>query len=191
MLSITPTAQSRRALIVLSASSLAWIAATIELATPGFLWSVDPDGMMHALLQANTMSMPVLGLDGYAPSSPVTTAVIAIDCLMGLMSATALFYAGCLFRHLLPSHDWTEQNAKRLWRVGLLCLCIPLANTIAGFLQSLALGLDLPAGQAGVNLGIDLSSPAFNQVVMGLLLCAFSLILRDMKHLREENAAYI
>ncbi|AXQ50135.1 DUF2975 domain-containing protein [Stenotrophomonas rhizophila] len=191
MTSTIQPSETPRPLIAICAISLAWVVAAIELATPGLLWGLEYPAMLDALLADNAASMPMLGVTHYMPSKLVMVTVVGLDCLIALTAAAPLFFTGLLFKNLQPSHAWTDLNIRWLRSIGILCLCMPLIKSLAGLLQSLALSWDLPSGNGGANLGLDLSSAALSQIAMGLLLCAFASVMRNAKSIHDENKCYV
>ncbi|NIE77014.1 DUF2975 domain-containing protein [Pantoea sp. Tr-811] len=180
-----------RPLIVFCAVALAWVAAAIELASPGLLWALEYDAMLDAILTDNAVNLGVPDAATFTPSSLLAGTLIALDCLVALAYAAPLFFSGLWFRNLHPTKAWTDTNIRWLGRIGLLCLCMPLIKSLAGMVQSLALSSELPPGLVGVSLGLDFSSAALSQIAMGLLLLAFAAMMRHAKSLHDENRCYV
>ena len=86
---------------------------------------------------------------------------------------------------------WTSANIKLLWWVGLLCIFTPLLWPVTYTLQGLALAIDLPAGERSFSFSIGVSSQAVYEIMKGILLCAFSLLMRDAKTISDEHNCYV
>ncbi|MFJ5240225.1 hypothetical protein ACIP86_26470 [Pseudomonas neuropathica] len=75
--------------------------------------------------------------------------------------------------------------------MGILCIISPAAYPLVETLQGLALSIDLPPGERIFQFSIGLSSTSAYEIVKGVLLCLFSIIMRDAKVLSDEQSQYI
>lgn len=76
-----------------------------------------------------------------------------------------------------------------LWWVGLLCIGLPLLWPVIAPCRGL---LHRPAARRkGFSVGIGVSSAAVARSQKGILLCAFSLLMRDAKTISDEHNCYV
>ena len=75
--------------------------------------------------------------------------------------------------------------------MGLLCIGLPLLWPVIATLQGLAFCIDLPPGERSFSVGIGVSSAAVYEIMKGILLCAFSLLMRDAKTISDEHNCYV
>lgn len=193
-------AQQRLRWVGLLAATLAWAMGVVELGGNILLWVSSKDEVLAALLGGFAQNSPQL-LDPFVEgtlldpgtylSPTVTALLIALDFLPLLLSTYALWLTGVFFLRLSRAETWTHRNISLLWRVGVLCIISPAAYPLVETLQGLALSLDLPAGQGILQISIGLSSYSAYEIVKGILLCSFSIIMRDAKVLSDEQSQYI
>ncbi|MHC8395745.1 hypothetical protein ACYZT8_19175 [Pseudomonas sp. LB3P93] len=186
--------------IGLLAALLVWAMGIIEVGSNATLWIYNKDEMLAALLAAFAENAPQL-LDPFAEdallnpdtylSSLVTALIVVLDFLPQLLSAYALWLTGLFFLRLSRGETWTDRNISILWRIGVLCIILPATYPLMETLQGLVLSMDLPPGQGILKVSIGLSSASAYEIVKGLLLCVFSIIMRDAKALSDEQSQYI
>ena len=124
-------------------------------------------------------------------SSTVTALIVFLDFLPVVLSAYALWLTGLFFLRLSRGETWTDRNIRVLWRVGVLCIVSPATYPLIETLQGLALSIDLPPGDRIFQFSIGLSSASAYEIIKGVLLCIFSIIMRDAKVLSDEQSQYI
>ncbi|MFJ2323695.1 MULTISPECIES: hypothetical protein [unclassified Pseudomonas] len=184
----------------LLAAILVWFLGVTEVGGSATLWMFKMDEMLAALLYAFAEGSPQL-LDPFVEGalldpatwlSPLATALIVIlDFLPVLLSVYALWLTGLFFLRLSRGETWTDRNIRVLWRVGVLCIVSPATYPLVETLQGLALSIDLPAGERIFKFSIGLSSTSAYEIIKGVLLCLFSIIMRDAKVLSDEQSQYI
>ncbi|MDD1003523.1 hypothetical protein M5G26_17470 [Pseudomonas sp. TNT2022 ID642] len=184
----------------LLAAILVWVLGVTEVGGNASIWFFKTDEMLAALLYAFAENSPQL-LDPFvegallAPDtwlSPLVTALLVVlDFLPVLLSTYVLWLTGLFFLRLSRGETWTERNIKVLWRVGILCIISPAAYPLVETLQGLALSIDLPPGDRIFQFSVGLSSTSAYEIVKGVLLCLFSIIMRDAKVLSDEQSQYI
>ncbi|AIS15648.1 hypothetical protein JM49_29370 [Pseudomonas chlororaphis subsp. aurantiaca] len=182
------------------AAIMAWAMGAIEFGGNALLWINRKDETLVALLGSFAQGSPQL-LDPFAEGalldpntylSPLsTTLLIALDFLPLLLSAYTLWLTGLFFLRLSRGETWSDRNISILWRVGVLCIIAPATYPLVETLQGLALSIDLPPGQRILQVSIGLSSYSAYEIVKGILLCSFSIIMRDAKVLSDEQSQYI
>lgn len=104
-----------------------------------------------------------------------------LDFLPVVLSGYALWLTGLFFLRLSRGETWTDRNIRVLWRVGVLCIVSPATYPLVETLQGLALSIDLPPGDRIFQFSIGLSSASAYEIIKGVLLCIFSIIMRDAK----------
>lgn len=184
----------------LLAAILVWFLGMTEVGGSATLWLFKQDEMLAALLYAFAEGSPQL-LDPFVEGalldpntwlSPMATALLVfLDFLPVLLSTYALWLTGLFFLRLSRGETWTDRNIRLLWRVGVLCIISPAAYPLVETLQGLALSIDLPPGDRIFQFSIGLSSSSAYEIVKGVLLCIFSIIMRDAKVLSDEQSQYI
>lgn len=184
----------------LLAAILVWVLGMTEVGGSAMLWLFNKDDMLAALLYAFAEGSPQL-LDPFVEGalldpnnwlSPLATVLLVVlDFLPVVLSAYALWLTGLFFLRLSRGETWTNRNIKVLWQVGVLCIVTPAAYPLVETLQGLALSIDLPAGERIFQFSIGLSSSSAYEIVKGILLCSFSIIMRDAKVLSDEQSQYI
>lgn len=184
-------ARSRLRTIGAFAAYLAWATAAFELAATPLLCIFDFPDMQAAYLQMHGEHMPLLLAPGYQPSLLAIGLVLVVELVPTLISVLALSLTGLFFHRLSRGQTWTSANIKLLWWVGLLCIGTPLLWPVTYTLQGLALAIDLPAGERSFNVSIGVSSQAVYEIMKGILLCAFSLLMRDAKTISDEHNCYV
>ncbi|MBK5374356.1 hypothetical protein JFT81_06870 [Pseudomonas sp. TH43] len=197
---INGVALQRMHWVGLLAAILVWILGATEVGGSATLWISKTDEMLAALLYAFAENSPQL-LDPFVEGallnpdtwlSPLVTALIVfLDFLPVALSAYALWLTGLFFLRLSRGETWTERNIRLLWRVGVLCIISPAAYPLVETLQGLTLSIDLPPGERIFQFSIGLSSSSAYEIVKGVLLCLFSIIMRDAKVLSDEQSQYI
>ena len=128
---------------------------------------------------------------GFQPSVLAQALVITLDMIPASLSVLALYLTGLFFIRLSRGQTWTAANIKLLWWVGLLCIGLPLLWPLITTLQGLAFCIDLPPGERSFSVGIGVSSAAVYEIMKGILLCAFSLLMRDAKTISDEHNCYV
>ncbi|RON68762.1 hypothetical protein [Pseudomonas fluorescens] len=184
----------------LLAAILVWVLGMTEVGGSAMLWLFNKDDMLAALLYAFAEGSPQL-LDPFVEGalldpdnwlSPLATVLLVVlDFLPVVLSAYALWLTGLFFLRLSRGETWTNRNIKVLWQVGVLCIVTPAAYPLVETLQGLALSIDLPAGERIFQFSIGLSSSSAYEIVKGILLCSFSIIMRDAQVLSDEQSQYI
>lgn len=197
---INGVALQRMHWVGLLAAILVWVLGATEVGGSATLWISKTDEMLAALLYAFAENSPQL-LDPFVEGallnpdtwlSPLVTALIVfLDFLPVALSAYALWLTGLFFLRLSRGETWTERNIRLLWRVGVLCIISPAAYPLVETLQGLTLSIDLPPGERIFQFSIGLSSSSAYEIVKGVLLCLFSIIMRDAKVLSDEQSQYI
>lgn len=184
-------ARSRLRAIGVFAAYMAWTTAALELLATPLLCMFDYPDMQAAYLQIHGEHMPLLLEPGYQASTLAISLVLAVEMIPTFISITALGLTGLFFHRLSRGQTWTSANIKMLWWVGLLCIGTPLLWPVTYTLQGLALAIDLPAGERSFNVSIGVSSQAVYEIMKGILLCAFSLLMRDAKTISDEHNCYV
>lgn len=184
-------ARSRLRTIGAFAAFLAWTTAAVEFFGTPLLWVFDYPDTVTAYLQTHGINMPLLLEDGYQPSQLAMGLVLALAMIPAALSAFALLLTGLFFMRLSKGHAWSPENIKMLWWVGLICIGTPLLWPVIDTLQGLALAIDLPAGERTFVVSIGVSSEAVYEIMKGILLCAFSLVMRDAKIISDEHNCYV
>ncbi|MDD0974119.1 hypothetical protein [Pseudomonas fontis] len=184
-------ARSRLRVIGAFAAVLAWGTGVVEFGGGALLWLFDFAEVKTAYLQSFADQMPLLATPGYQPSLLALSLVIALDFIPMTLSALALALTGLFFLRLSKGQTWTVQNIKLLWWVGLLCIGTPLLWPLIWTLQGLGLAIDLPPGERSFSFSIGVSSQAVYEIMKGILLCAFSLLMRDAKTISDEHNCYV
>ncbi|MEE1887141.1 hypothetical protein [Pseudomonas carassii] len=184
-------ARSRLRTIGAFAAYLAWTTAIVELTVTPLLFIFDFPEMHNGYLQAYGDQMPLLLEPGYQASPLAIGLVLGVDMIPTLVSVIALCLTGLFFHRLSRGQTWTSDNIKLLWWVGLLCIFTPLLWPVTYTLQGLALAIDLPAGERSFSFSIGVSSQAVYEIMKGILLCAFSLLMRDAKTISDEHNCYV
>lgn len=184
-------ARSRLRTIGAFAAFLAWTTAAVELLGTPMLWLFDFPEVQAAYLQGHGDQMPLLLAPNYQPSTLSIGLVLVLDMIPTSISAVALGMTGLFFHRLSKGQTWTNANIKLLWWVGLLCIGMPLLWPVVDTFQGLALAIDLPAGERSFSVSIGVSSLAVYEIMKGILLCAFSLLMRDAKTISDEHNCYV
>jgi hypothetical protein len=175
----------------LLAAILVWVLGVTEVGGNASIWFFKTDEMLAALLYAFAENSPQL-LDPFvegallAPEtwlSPIVTGLLVVLDFLPVLLST--------YVRLSRGETWTERNIKVLWRVGILCIISPAAYPLVETLQGLALSIDLPPGDRIFQFSVGLSSTSAYEIVKGVLLCLFSIIMRDAKVLSDEQSQYI
>ena len=197
---INAMALQRMHWVGLLAAILVLVLGMTEVVGSAMLWLFNQDDMLAALLYAFAEGSPQL-LDPFVEGalldpnnwlSPLATVLLVVlDFLPVVLSAYALWLTGLFFLRLSRGETWTNRNIKVLWQVGVLCIVTPAAYPLVETLQGLALSIDLPAGERIFQFSIGLSSSSAYEIVKGILLCSFSIIMRDAKVLSDEQSQYI
>lgn len=199
---ITGLARKRLRWVGILAAMLAWGMGAIEFISYVAIWVSDRNGMLTVILSAFANGVSPL-LDPFTDAgevwinpglmlSPLSAAlIIVLDALPQVLVAYMLWLTGVFFLRLSRGETWTDRNVRMLWVIGVLCIISPATFPIALTLQSLALSIDLPAGERIVHVSAGMSSYAASEVVKGILLCSFSTIMRDAKVLSDEQSQYI
>jgi hypothetical protein len=186
--------------IGLLAAILVWVLGVTEAGSTATVWLLKTDEMVANLLYAFAEGSPqlrdpfvegaLLDPDTWL-SSTATTLIIALDFLPVILSAYALWLTGLFFLRLSRGETWTDRNIGVLWRVGIICIVSPSTYPLVETLQGLALSIDLPPGSRIFRFSIGLSSSSAYEIIKGVLLCSFSIIMRDAKALSDEQSQYI
>ena len=184
-------ARSRLRIIGVFAAFLAWATGAVELFGTPLLWVFDYPDTVAAYLQGHGTNMPLLLEDGYQPSKLAIGLVMALEMIPTGLSVLALLLTGLFFMRLSKGHTWSQANIRMLWQVGLLCIGTPLLWPVIDTFQGLALAIDLPAGERSFAVSIGVSSEAVYEIMKGILLCAFSLLMRDAKTISDEHNCYV
>ncbi|HGM5579060.1 TPA: hypothetical protein ACKP22_000717 [Pseudomonas putida] len=184
-------ARSRLRTIGALAALLAWTTAAVEFGGTPLLWLLDFPTVVSAYLQGYGDQMPLLLAEGYQPSRLAIGLVFILDMIPTSISALALVLTGLFFMRLSQGQTWTLSNIRLLWWVGLLCIGSPLLWSLIGTFEGLALAIDLPAGERSFSVSIGVSSEAVYEIMKGILLCAFSLLMRDAKTISDEHNCYV
>lgn len=186
--------------IGLLAAILVWFLGVTEVGGNATIWFFKKDEMLAGLLYAFAEGSPQL-LDPFVEgalldpdtwlSSTVTALIVFLDFLPVVLSAYALWLTGLFFLRLSRGETWTDRNIRVLWRVGVLCIVSPATYPLIETLQGLALSIDLPPGDRIFQFSIGMSSASAYEIIKGVLLCIFSIIMRDAKVLSDEQSQYI
>lgn len=184
-------ARSRLRAIGAFAALLAWGTALAEFGCNAWFWLFDRHDVLAAYLQSFADQMPLLVAPGFQPSVLAQALVITLDMIPASLSVLALYLTGLFFIRLSSGQTWTASNIKLLWWVGLLCIGLPLLWPVIVTLQGLAFCIDLPPGERSFSVGIGVSSAAVYEIMKGILLCAFSLLMRDAKTISDEHNCYV
>ena len=184
-------ARSRLRVIGAFAALLTWATAIAEFGGSWLLWVFDKAQVQSAYLQSYGDQMPLLLAPDHQPSTLALSLVLALELIPSSLSLLALFLTGLFFMRLSKGQTWTASNIKLLWWVGLLCICTPMLWPLIGTLQGLAFAIDLPAGERSFSVSIGVSSVAVYEIMKGILLCAFSLLMRDAKTISDEHNCYV
>ncbi|AVX90240.1 DUF2975 domain-containing protein [Pseudomonas koreensis] len=197
---INGLAPQRMHWIGLLAAILVWVLGVTEVGGNVTIWFFKKDEMLASLLYAFAEGSPQL-LDPFVEgalldpdtwlSSTVTALIVFLDFLPVVLSAYALWLTGLFFLRLSRGETWTDRNIRVLWRVGVLCIVSPATYPLIETLQGLALSIDLPPGDRIFQFSIGLSSASAYEIIKGVLLCIFSIIMRDAKVLSDEQSQYI
>lgn len=184
-------ARSRLRVIGAFAALLAWGTALVEFGCNAWFWLFDRHNVLAAYLQSFADQMPLLVAPGFQPGALAQALVITLDMIPASLSVVALYLTGLFFIRLSRGQTWTAANIKLLWWVGLLCIGLPLLWPLITTLQGLAFCIDLPLGERSFSVGIGVSSAAVYEIMKGILLCAFSLLMRDAKTISDEHNCYV
>ncbi|MCO7631868.1 hypothetical protein NJF54_08475 [Pseudomonas guariconensis] len=184
-------ARSRLRTLGAFSAFLAWATAAVEFTATPMLWWFDYPDVLAAYLQAFGEQMPLLLAPSYQPSHLAMGLVFGLELVPVCISVLALALIGLFFMRVSQGQTWTTPNIKLLWRVGLLCICLALTWPVIETLQGLALAIDLPAGERSFGVSIGVSSGAVYEIMRGILLCAFSLLMHDAKTLSDEHNCYV
>ena len=173
------------------ATALAFLAAAFELLATPIQWLFFHAQTLDMLLQQHSHSMPMLLSGPHVPSTLAQTLIFLLDLLPASLTSLAFGLAALFFRNLAKGEAWSTRNTRMIWLVGTLCICLPLIHMTTVALQSLALGLDLPSAERGLDLFVDLSGFTLSQIVLGLLLCSFSRLIKQAKSLSDEQSMFV
>lgn len=184
-------ARSRLRVIGAFAAVLAWGTGVVEFGGGVVMWVFDFADVQSAYLQSFADQMPMLAAPGYQPSALALGVVIGLDLIPMVVSALALALTGLFFLRVSRGETWTTQNIELLWWVGLLCIGMPLLWPVIWTLQGLGFAIDLPQGERSFSFSIGVSSQAVYEIMKGILLCAFSLLMRDAKTISDEHNCYV
>ncbi|CAI8945823.1 hypothetical protein ACIOVF_25005 [Pseudomonas sp. NPDC087612] len=184
-------ARSRLRVIGAFAAVLAWGTGIVEFGGNVLLWVFEKAQVQGAYLQSFGENMPLLLAPDYQPSHLALGLVIGLELIPASLSAFALYLTGLFFLRLSRGETWTTQNIKMLWWVGLLCIGLPMVWPMIGTLQGLAFSIDLPKGERSFSVSIGVSSQAVYEIMKGIFLCAFSLLMRDAKTISDEHNCYV
>jgi len=173
------------------AAILAWVMGIVEIGGNAGLWIYSKDQVLGALLGVFAEHWPRLLEADFKPSTLSFTLLVILDFLPLLLSSFALWLTGVFFMRLSRGETWSDRNIRILWRVGMLWIIAPATFPMMETLQGLALSIDLPPGERILQISAGFSSYAAYEVVKGILLCSFSIIMRDAKILSDEHSHYI
>lgn len=188
---INGSAQYRLRRVGLLAAILAWVMGVVEVGGNAGMWIYNKDQVLGALLSVFAEHSPRLLEADFKLSSASFALLVILDFLPLLLSSFALYLTGVFFLRLSRGETWSDRNIRILWRVGMLWIVAPATFPMMETLQGLALSLDLPPGQRILQISAGFSSYAAYEVVKGILLCSFSIIMRDAKVLSDEHSHYI
>ncbi|AZC15657.1 MULTISPECIES: hypothetical protein [Pseudomonas] len=185
------SAQYRLRRVGMLAAILAWVMGIVEIGGNAGLWIYSKDQVLGALLGVFAEHWPRLLEADFKPSTLSFTLLVILDFLPLLLSSFALWLTGVFFMRLSRGETWSDRNIRILWRVGMLWIIAPATFPMMETLQGLALSIDLPPGERILQISAGFSSYAAYEVVKGILLCSFSIIMRDAKILSDEHSHYI
>lgn len=173
------------------AALLAWAVALVEFGCTPLLWIFDYSNILASHLSTYGSQMPLLLAPDYQPSSLATGLLLVLDMLPADLMVVALVLTGIFFMRLSKGQIWIESNIKMLWWMGLLFIISPLLAPVIYTLQGLALAIDMPSGERAISIDIGISSTAVYEIIQGIFLCAFSLIVAESKAINDENKSII
>ncbi|WP_409297525.1 hypothetical protein [Pseudomonas sp. KCJK8993] len=185
------SAQYRLRRVGMLAAILAWVMGIVEIGGNAGLWIYSKDQVLGALLGVFAEHWPRLVEADFKPSTLSFALLVILDFLPLLLSSFALWLTGVFFMRLSRGETWSDRNIRILWRVGMLWIIAPATFPMMETLQGLALSIDLPPGERILQISAGFSSYAAYEVVKGILLCSFSIIMRDAKILSDEHSHYI
>lgn len=185
------SAQYRLRRVGMLAAILAWVMGIVEIGGNAGLWIYSKDQVLGALLGVFAEHGPRLLEADFKPSTLSFALLVILDFLPLLLSSFALWLTGVFFMRLSRGETWSDRNIRILWRVGMLWIIAPATFPMMETLQGLALSIDLPPGERILQISAGFSSYAAYEVVKGILLCSFSIIMRDAKILSDEHSHYI
>ncbi|MBC2659351.1 hypothetical protein H7A76_28255 [Pseudomonas sp. MSSRFD41] len=185
------SAQYRLRRVGMLAAILAWVMGIVEIGGNAGLWIYSKDQVLGALLGVFAEHWPRLLEADFKPSTLSFALLVILDFLPLLLSSFALWLTGVFFMRLSRGETWSDRNIRILWRVGMLWIIAPATFPMMETLQGLALSIDLPPGERILQISAGFSSYAAYEVVKGILLCSFSIIMRDAKILSDEHSHYI
>lgn len=184
-------AGSRLRVVGTAAALLAWTIAIAEPAILPLLVIFDFAGVQAEYLESYGEKIPLLLEPGHKISSLVLALVVLAEMVPMLMSATAMYLIGLFFHRICHGQTWTMGNIKLLWWCGLLSILSTLFWPLTETFQVLALSSDLPDGERVLSVSFGTSSEALSEIIIGILLCAFSMLMRDAKTIIDEQKAYV
>ncbi|ROM90764.1 DUF2975 domain-containing protein [Pseudomonas brassicacearum] len=177
--------------ISLMTVALAWALAISEIVTYISSWTVWGDVTREAYFSGFSDLLPGLLKEGFEQSTVSAGLILFLDAVIPLMAAVGMTAAGFFFLRLSRNEICSERNIRCISLIGILIIMEPLLQPILNSLQVLALSIDLPPGDRVFSFSVGFSSMASYQIVMGIFLTSFSLVLREAKLLSEEQSHYI
>lgn len=188
---ISITTNNRLRIIGMFTALLAWGLALVEIATPSMLWLLDYPKMLNGYLNSYAVQMPILTSPGHHVSVLAASLIFVLEMVQNSLLAIALSFIGLFFIRFSRGEIWAESNVRILWIVGVLFIITPLLVPFADAMKGLALTIDVPAEQKSISVDIGFSSKAIYEILQGIFLCAFSLLIAEAKKINDENISFI
>jgi len=171
--------------------ALAWALACSEIVTYISSWTLWRDITQEALFSGYGDVAPGLLEAGFEQSRLSFALTLLLDAVIPLMAAVGMTATGFFFLRLSRNEICSERNIRCISLIGILIIMEPLLQPILNSLQVLVLSIDLPPGDRVFSFSVGISSMASYQIVMGIFLTSFSLVLREAKLISEEQSHYI
>lgn len=174
-----------------STAILAWGLCLVYTVGELYMWLFHGEVLLNGILQALSDYQPLLAEPDFKLSKLPFALLILLDLLPIFITSLVWLLTGLFFLRLSRNELWTSRNFKILWAAGILNIISPFVYQLCWTLQSLAVSLDLPLGGKIFVFSLGLSTNGVNEVVIGIILCAFAWMIRESIKIHEENALYI
>lgn len=183
--------QSRLNLVGKAITWLTWGLGLSYIISEAWMWYYNRPVMIESILASFADSQPLLLSPAFHLSVLAKSLLMLLDMLPIAVTSLICFFTGLFFLRLSRNELWTTRNFRVLWTAGIMNIASPVLYSLSWMLQSLALSLDLPAGERILHLSLGLTSSGMHDVVVGIILCAFAWMIRESTKIHEEHALYI
>lgn len=170
---------------------LCWGGALVHIAMQAFMWFVNGTEIQEQILAAYSDLQPILASAEFSLSELATCLLLVLDFVPVIVTSVVLVLIGLFFYKFSQNKLWTINNSRLLWCAGIMKILTPMVYAVIWTLTGLAISLDLPVGEKIFHTSLELNSDGIDEIVMGLILCAFAWMIRETVKINEESKHYI